>query len=118
MVDLKEFGIDELILAHTPDETLIAHSFMTKKYFKKIKEAKKLDKLIDELLFNLDNKYFELIKKMFENTIYLHDIGKINPYFQANKMNNQAFEEYKGSSISSEHSLYSKIEFINLTFAR
>lgn len=112
MVDLKEFGIDELILAHTPNETLIAHSFMTKKYFKKIKEAKKLDKLIDELLFNLDNKYFELIKKMFENTIYLHDIGKINPYFQANKMNNQAFEEYKGSSISSEHSLYSKIEFI------
>lgn len=112
MVDLKEFGIDELILAHTPNETLIAHSFMTKKYFKKIKESKKLDKLIDELLFNLDNKYFELIKKMFENTIYLHDIGKINPYFQANKMNNQAFEEYKGSSISSEHSLYSKIEFI------
>lgn len=112
MVDLKEFGIDETILAHTPNETLIAHSFMTKKYFKKIKEAKKLDKLIDELLFNLDNKYFELIKKMFENTIYLHDIGKINPYFQANKMNNQAFEEYKGSSISSEHSLYSKIEFI------
>lgn len=112
MVDLKEFGIDETILAHTPNETLIAHSFMTKKYFKKIKEAKKLDKLIDELLFNLDNKYFELIKKMFENTIYLHDIGKINPYFQANKMNNQSFEEYKGSSISSEHSLYSKIEFI------
>lgn len=112
MVDLKEFGIDELILAHTPDETLIAHSFMTNIYFEKIKEAKKLDDLIDKLLFNLDSKYIELIKEMFNNTIYLHDIGKINPYFQANKMNNQAFEEYKGSSISSEHSLYSKIEFI------
>ena len=112
MVDLKEFGIDELILAHTPDETLIAHSFMTNIYFEKIKEAKKLDDLIDKLLFNLDSKYIELIKEMLNNTIYLHDIGKINPYFQANKMNNQAFEEYKGSSISSEHSLYSKIEFI------
>lgn len=112
MIDLKEFGIDESILAHTPNETLIAHSFMTKKYFRRIKEAKFLDKLIDKLLFNLDNKYFELIKKMFENTIYLHDVGKTNPYFQANKMNNQAFEEYKRTSISSEHSLYSKIEFI------
>jgi CRISPR-associated endonuclease/helicase Cas3 len=112
MIDLKEFRIDESILAHTPSETLIAHSFMTKAYFKNIKEVKNLDKLIDQLLLNLDAKYFELIKKMFENTIYLHDIGKINPYFQANKMNNQAFEEYKGSSISSEHSLYSKIEFI------
>jgi len=112
VVDLKEFGIDELILAHTPDETLIAHSFMTNIYFEKIKEAKKLDDLIDKLLFNLDSKYIELIKEMLNNTIYLHDIGKINPYFQANKMNNQAFEEYKGSSISSEHSLYSKIEFI------
>jgi CRISPR-associated endonuclease/helicase Cas3 len=112
VVDLKEFGIDELILAHTPDETLIAHSLMTNIYFEKIKEAKKLDDLIDKLLFNLDSKYIELIKEMFDNTIYLHDIGKINPYFQANKMNNQAFEEYKGSSISSEHSLYSKIEFI------
>lgn len=112
MIDLKEFGIDESILAHTPNETLIAHSFMTKKYFKKIKETKNLDELIDKLLFNLDTKYFELIKKMFENTIYLHDIGKINPYFQANKMNNLAFQEYQGSSVSSEHSLYSKIEFI------
>lgn len=112
MIDLKEFGIDESILAHTPNETLIAHSFMTKKYFKKIKETKSLDELIDKLLFNLDTKYFELIRRMFENTIYLHDIGKINPYFQANKMNNLAFQEYKGSSISSEHSLYSKIEFI------
>jgi CRISPR-associated endonuclease/helicase Cas3 len=112
MIDLKKFGIDELILAHTPDETLIAHSFMTKEYFKKIKEIKRLDTLIDNLLFNLDNKYFELIKEMFDNTIYLHDIGKINPYFQANKMNNPKFEEYKGTSISSEHSLYSKIEFV------
>lgn len=112
MIELKEFGIDELILAHTPDETLIAHSFMTKEYFKKIKEIKGLDTSIDNLLFNLDSQYFELIKEMFDNTIYLHDIGKINPYFQANKMNNPKFEEYKGSSISSEHSLYSKIEFI------
>jgi len=112
MVDLKELGIDERILAHTPDETLIAHSFMTKTYFEKIKEAKKLDELIDKLLLNLDTKYFELIKEMFENTIYLHDIGKVNPYFQAKKMNNILFEEFKNSSISSEHSLYSKIEFI------
>ncbi|MDR1461118.1 MAG: CRISPR-associated helicase Cas3' [Campylobacteraceae bacterium] len=114
MVDLKEFDIDEFILAHTPNETLIEHSLRTIEYFKKIKEVKNLDNLLDRLFLNLDNKYFELIKQMFENAIYLHDIGKINPYFQANKMNNQnlRYKKYKNSSVSTEHSSYSKIEYL------
>lgn len=112
MLDLRLFNIDEAYLAHTPNETLIEHSLMTKFYFEKIKEEKKLDTLIDTMILNIDKEYFDFIKVMFENTIILHDIGKINPYFQANKMNNLKFEEYKGSSISTEHSIYSKIEFI------
>ncbi|WP_419677601.1 CRISPR-associated helicase Cas3' [Aliarcobacter lanthieri] len=112
MLDLSLFNIDETYLAHTPNETLIDHSLMTKYYFEKIKEEKKLDIFIDTMISNIDKKYFYFIKMMFENTIILHDIGKINPYFQANKMNNPKFEEYKSSSISTEHSIYSKIEFI------
>ncbi|WP_418180862.1 CRISPR-associated helicase Cas3' [Aliarcobacter lanthieri] len=114
MLDLSLFNIDETYLAHTPNETLIEHSLITKYYFEKIKEEKRLDNIIDTMLLNIDKKYFHFIKEMFENTIILHDIGKINPFFQVNKMNNNhsEFEQYRGSTKSSEHSIYSKIEFI------
>ena len=47
---------------------------------------------------------------MFENTIYLHDLGKKNPCFQVKKMNNPLFKEVKCSD--SKHSLQGAIEFI------
>jgi len=114
VLDLRAFNIDETILAHTPSETLIAHASLTYKYFQQLKQEKNLDVFIDKLLFHLDEKYFELVKEMFENAIYLHDIGKKNPYFQANKMNNphSKFDKYRNSSNSTEHSLFSKLEYL------
>ncbi|MEA2091176.1 MAG: CRISPR-associated helicase Cas3', partial [Campylobacterota bacterium] len=46
----------------------------------------------------------KLIKEMFYNAIYLHDLGKMNPCFQSKKMSNPLFEAYEGCSDSS-HSL-------------
>ena len=79
---LSDFGVDESFLAHTPDETLIAHSDLTLAYYQKIVASKKLEQTIDALVRKLDDTHFKLIKEMFDNAIYLHDLGKTNPHFQ------------------------------------
>ncbi len=117
MLDLQEFGIDETILAHTskgfPKETLIDHTALTLEYLEKIIADKNLDSVIDNLILSIDEMHNELIKEMFVSAVYLHDLGKKNPYFQAHKMDNDAFREYKNSSGSSEHSYGSSSEYLN-----
>ncbi|MDD4505672.1 MAG: CRISPR-associated helicase Cas3' [Sulfurospirillaceae bacterium] len=110
---LSEFGIDERYLAHTPCETLIAHSNLTLEYFHKIATHKNLHSLIENLLHKIDSENFDLLREMFINTIFLHDIGKTNPYFQARKMNNEHFKDYKNKTDSSEHSSISSQMFID-----
>lgn len=110
---LSKFGIDERYLAHTPDETLIAHSNLTLEYFHKISKAKNLNKIIENLLKKIDSQNFELLNEMFINSVYLHDIGKTNPYFQAKKMNNIHFIEFAEESDSSDHSFLSSQKFID-----
>lgn len=113
LIPLSKFGIDEHFLAHTPDETLIAHSDLTIKYYKKIISSKNLETLIENLIKEVDEESFEFIYEMFVNAIYLHDVGKKNPYFQAKKMNNPYFQEYKESTISSNHSKNSADEYLS-----
>lgn len=110
---LSELGIDERFLAHTPNETLIAHSNLTLAYFHKISNAKNLAKIIKVLLEKIDLQNFELLNEMFINAVYLHDIGKTNPYFQAKKMNNLDFKKFKESSDSSDHSFLSSQKFVD-----
>jgi len=112
MVDLKEFGIDESFLAHTPKETLIEHTYVTKKYLTNILEVNNLDNLIDKLISSLDEDYSVLIKEMFLNAVYLHDIGKKNKYFQAIKMSNDDFKDYKDATKSTNHSFNSSEMYI------
>ncbi len=112
MLDLKEFGIDESFLAHTPKETLQEHSDLTLEYLEKIIADKKLDTVLNSLILSIDEPHSELIKEMFVNAVYLHDLGKKNPYFQANKMDNDMFEEYKDSTGSSDHSYGSSSEYL------
>lgn len=109
---LFEFGIDASILAHSPAETLQEHSDLTLVYLQKIVESKNLEEIIDTLIKEIDKRNFILIKKMFVDAIYLHDIGKQNPQFQANKMNNPLFDKYKNSSESSSHSPLSSEKYI------
>ena len=110
-LDSKEFGVNELYLAHTPDETLIEHLECTRKYLEKIQEDKSLKVIISNLIENIDSKSSKLIEEMFYNAIYLHDLGKMNPCFQFKKMNNPLFKEYDGCSDSS-HSLSGAIAYI------
>ncbi len=110
-LDLKEFGVNESYLAHTPDETLVEHLECTRKYLEKILKEKSLKVIISNLIESIDSKNSNLIEEMFYNAIYLHDLGKMNPCFQFKKMNNPLFKEYDGCSDSS-HSLGGAIAFI------
>ncbi len=112
IIPLSNFGVDESILAHSPKETLIEHSNLTIEYLYKIFRAKNLEKVVDNLLKKIEKKNFDLLKEIFINSIYLHDVGKKNPYFQAKKMKNSKFKEYLNCSESSNHSFLSSQEFI------
>jgi len=114
---LSDFDIDERYLAHTlkdePSETLIEHSNLTFAYYKKILHIKNLDTLLSEIIESLDKENTKLIREMFESAVLLHDIGKINPYFQAKKMNNPLFSQYRDKTNSSDHSLLSSEKYLD-----
>lgn len=113
---LSDFGVDESFLAHTSvhsaSETLIAHSDLTLAYYQRIVASKNLGQMIDRLIQKLDSEHFLFIKELFESSVYLHDLGKTNPYFQAKKMSNPLFKKYNNETHSSDHSLLSSEKFI------
>lgn len=55
----------------------------------------------------------EFLKKGFENSIYFHDIGKINPFFQRDKMGQEHIVSGLGRT---EHSIFSTIIYLNEAF--
>ena len=111
-IPLSNFNIDDRFLAHPPNELLSDHLNLTIKYLEKIVKAKNLKEIILDLINKIDSNNKDIIYEMFINAIYLHDIGKVNPNFQAKKMNNPLFEEYKNSTDSSDHSPLSTKMFI------
>ncbi len=114
---LSDFDIDDKVLAHTlkdePSETLIEHSELTFEYYEKIVNTKSLKPLLISLIEKIGSDNRELILEMFESAILLHDWGKINPYFQAKKMNNPLFSKYKNQTNSSDHSLLSSEKYLD-----
>lgn len=115
---LSKFGVDERFHAHTsktdemPSETLIDHSDLTREYFHKISTSKNLDSIINRLIHVIDTQNFILIKEMFENAIYLHDLGKKNPCFQAKKMKNPLFKGFEECG-DSNHSHGGALEYLD-----
>lgn len=120
-----------IILAHVKEgkkeETLLEHSQKTIEYFNKLCKIKGIDSVIDGLISQLkcedksreekflDKEQFKLVKRMFINAIYLHDIGKINPTFQINKLNNNEVKKYITEDINdTNHSLLSSLIYIDI----
>lgn len=93
-------------------ELLIDHMNLTIKYFKKYDEKKDFKAIIYNLMkeSGFSQEEYELVTDLFINAIYLHDIGKINPIFQREKMDNKQF---KLCDSSSEHSIYSAYIYIS-----
>ena len=88
---------DREIYAHRTDkiETLEQHIDCCEKYFYRLLEKEKmretLEKLEDSLLEGVtETCYREWFRDSLKGIITFHDLGKVNPLFQKNKMKNNA----------------------------
>lgn len=96
LVSLEDIMINiEQCYGHSDNsrrETINEHIQLCVKYLKEIFIIKKLDLILESFNFSLgeglSDEGKEMFNELFFNTIIFHDTGKINPFFQNNKMNN------------------------------
>jgi CRISPR-associated endonuclease/helicase Cas3 len=96
-------------------EKLTKHIELTYEYFIFIFKQKNLE----NVFINFEKKFFkdkekELIdfwKEMIINCVYMHDLGKINPGFQWDVMENDIYEDYDSSD--SKHSMLGAYIYIS-----
>jgi len=96
-------------------ETLKEHSDLTYAYYERLKSKTNSKRLIEMYLTEcrIENRaVFEFVEVLFDHAIYLHDIGKINRYFQIMKMKNHAFGT--NESGDSHHSIYSALIYLHI----
>ena len=83
--------------AHTkasrPKELLASHLELTYSYYEKMEKDKGLANVVKNIIkttFKVihNDNVVDKIYEIFKQAIYYHDIGKINPLFQKNKMDN------------------------------
>ena len=118
----KQINNSQEIYAHTKEgkqkETLKEHLDRTIKYYQKIAEKKEINKHIKKLIEKtfcferITTEEKEYIYELFINAIYLHDLGKINPKFQKDKMKNSRYSNIE--TCTSEHSLISSFIYIDV----
>ena len=114
-IDFDSLKIANNIFAHQNStkakETLKEHSNLTKRYLNLLIKEKNLSATIDKLLRNISTKHFGLLKKLFYNAVFLHDLGKSSQAFQRERMNNLDFAETRDSP---NHSLSSAKKYIEI----
>ena len=96
-------------------ETLVEHINLVLQYAQKIVIKQNIDKVIDKLCFSVTSGNKEVanyIKLLFAGAIAYHDLGKINPNFQSEKMGNYQFEKLR-LSIGSQHSVLSSFLYLH-----
>lgn len=107
-------------------ESLYDHSRLVSDYCLKLIGAHNIesaiDSIINRLIDNLGIKDIEisgsLLKEIFIGCILYHDLGKINPNFQVQKMSNTAFKEDRKLTIQSNHSFLGAYIYSNIFFKR
>ena len=121
IAEFTEYG--EVCFAHLSEngerkETLREHTELCQKYWKEIVKRKKIDEIFQEF----ENVYLEELSKesrnLFElmtvNIVSVHDLGKINPNFQSDKMHHKWHEEVKPDpNIGSRHSILSSVFYLD-----
>ena len=124
----EEVGNLDNIFAHMKDEhtnnehkeKLVDHMDLTYKYFLDICKEKNLDNVFinieEKLLTNLSEDGKNFWKELLCNTIYMHDIGKINCNFQTRKMKNKEYKDIPNSD--SKHSMLSACIYFDYYFKK
>ncbi len=90
-------------------ETINEHIQLCTKYLKEILRLKKLDSILKSFNISLgeglSDEGKEMFNELFFNTITFHDTGKINPFFQNDKMNNPVMNYLNPpKNLESDHS--------------
>ncbi|WP_129723718.1 CRISPR-associated helicase Cas3' [Xylanivirga thermophila] len=106
LLDMNNIMDDHTIWAHTSNnkasETLGEHSRLCLDYYNKYSKAKGIDSIVLNTISacGCNDEETKFIYDMFVNAIYLHDIGKINPYFQNRRLKNPKYKkaDYDGNS--------------------
>lgn len=103
-------------------ETLLEHTKRTEKYFDKFWQSKKCDDILDRFCSALwqdkmiKKKDIEeakiILKEMIEAIPIFHDLGKINPNFQIEKMDNKEIVRDE-NFIETKHSFISAILYLS-----
>ncbi len=119
----EEVGNLDNIFAHLKDEhkeKLVDHMDLTYKYFLNICKEKKLDNVFinleETLLIGISLEGKDLWKELVCNTIYMHDIGKINCNFQTRKMKNNGYTDIR--NLDSKHSMLSACIYFDYFFKK
>jgi CRISPR-associated endonuclease/helicase Cas3 len=117
---IKESDILYARLHKGKRELLIDHSKKTLFFYQELKKRHRLDDILERILNRLtfdENPLEKGIKEkivyFFEQAILLHDIGKINPVFQVQKMKNEKIKLEDGYS-DSNHSLLSALLYLDI----
>ena len=130
MMTLKDYMTDEsmtIVWAHRDDksspvrvETLVEHAELVQSFFQELTKKNGLNEAVDRLIQHLgiaddapENVVYGLISDWFYQAVHLHDLGKINPFFQQKKMKNDLFEREEGSG-DSNHSLLSSLLYLHI----
>lgn len=110
----------EEFIAHTHTvkkyETLHEHTIKVKESFNTLITVHNIENIIDRLIQKISFNNIEIgeyVKTMFLHSIIFHDFGKVNPNFQAERVNNELFQSDKSIKIGYEHSFLSAYTFLN-----
>jgi len=119
----EEVGNLDNIYAHMKDEhkeKLVDHMDLAYKYFLNICNEKNLDNVFNnleqKLLIGLNEETKIFWKELLCNTIYMHDIGKINCNFQTRKMKNEKYKDI--ATFDSKHSMLSACIYFDYYFKK
>ncbi|WP_300954990.1 CRISPR-associated endonuclease Cas3'', partial [uncultured Clostridium sp.] len=126
LIDISSIiNLDYKLFAHIKNdekgikyyENLEDHIKLSNKYFFKICEKRNLEnvfkKFEDFYLKDISENAKRLFRKLLINVVNFHDIGKINPKFQSEKMGNKLENHSEFSGVGSNHSIISSIIYID-----
>lgn len=113
LAHIKEENVCEM-----KTEGLREHTQLCQKYFRQLMAEKQIESVFERFLKGylgeITNVAVKLFYEMLVNTITFHDIGKINPNFQIEKMKNTHFSQRREfTAVGSRHSEISAVLYMD-----